>query len=285
MRRIWITAVIDNDDKYAYLGSTTGDIVAIDIQNYYLKHFGPVKDKYILQADITANDSPLSRTLLPLYQSNTDVTFMYNDEIPPKTHTDNQANNYGHTKGVIGYAQDEGFWLIHSCPKFPPTPLQQYSYPYSGQEMGQSFLCLTLDSQNLNQVGILQQFNHPLRYVHRITTSASSVMPDLADAMNDSFVRKKDNSTFTILDLNTRNNMRFRGYAKTENFGKELQGQLIAPDIGEDMEWQTWLQSPEDPYCPSQQSKQVYSILNISAPFDPNTYNTQSQKKECNQFR
>ncbi|KAA6318260.1 hypothetical protein EZS27_031711 [termite gut metagenome] len=47
-------------------------------------------------------------------------------------------------------------------------------------------------------------------------------MPDLADAMNDSFVRKKDNSTFTILDLNTRNNMRFRGYAKTENFGKEL---------------------------------------------------------------
>ncbi|KAA6318979.1 MAG: hypothetical protein EZS28_054875, partial [Streblomastix strix] len=39
MRRIWTTAVIDNDDKQAYLGSTTGDIVAFDIQNYYLKHF------------------------------------------------------------------------------------------------------------------------------------------------------------------------------------------------------------------------------------------------------
>ncbi|KAA6365487.1 MAG: hypothetical protein EZS28_038986, partial [Streblomastix strix] len=45
MRRIWTTAVIDNDDKQAYLGSTTGDIVAFDIQNYYLKHFEPVKDK------------------------------------------------------------------------------------------------------------------------------------------------------------------------------------------------------------------------------------------------
>ncbi|KAA6397008.1 MAG: hypothetical protein EZS28_007467 [Streblomastix strix] len=50
IRRIWTTAVIDNDDKYAYLGSTTGDIVAFDIQNSYLKHFGPVKDKDKLQA-------------------------------------------------------------------------------------------------------------------------------------------------------------------------------------------------------------------------------------------
>ncbi|KAA6368131.1 MAG: hypothetical protein EZS28_036342 [Streblomastix strix] len=53
MRRIWTTAVIDNDYKYAYLGSTTGVIVAFDIQNYYFKHFGPVKDKDKLQAGIS----------------------------------------------------------------------------------------------------------------------------------------------------------------------------------------------------------------------------------------
>ncbi|KAA6395279.1 MAG: hypothetical protein EZS28_009190 [Streblomastix strix] len=50
MRRIWTTAVIDNDDKYAYYGSIAGDIVAFDIQNYYLKHYGPVKDKDKLQS-------------------------------------------------------------------------------------------------------------------------------------------------------------------------------------------------------------------------------------------
>ncbi|KAA6377060.1 MAG: hypothetical protein EZS28_027413, partial [Streblomastix strix] len=53
LRRIWTTAVIDNDDKYAYYGSIAGDIVAFDIQNYYLKHFGPVKDKDKLQAGIS----------------------------------------------------------------------------------------------------------------------------------------------------------------------------------------------------------------------------------------
>ncbi|KAA6393649.1 MAG: hypothetical protein EZS28_010824 [Streblomastix strix] len=53
VRRIRTTAVIDNDDQYAYLGSTTGDIVAIDIQNYYLKHFGSDKDKDKLQAGIS----------------------------------------------------------------------------------------------------------------------------------------------------------------------------------------------------------------------------------------
>ncbi|KAA6367624.1 MAG: hypothetical protein EZS28_036848 [Streblomastix strix] len=53
LRRIRTTAVIFNDDQYAYLGSTTGDIVAIDLQNYYIKHFGPVKDKDKLQAGIS----------------------------------------------------------------------------------------------------------------------------------------------------------------------------------------------------------------------------------------
>ncbi|KAA6365245.1 MAG: hypothetical protein EZS28_039228 [Streblomastix strix] len=59
MRRIWTTAVIDNDDKYAYLGSTTEGIIAFDIHNYYLKHFGPVKDKDKLQAvrDIITEES------------------------------------------------------------------------------------------------------------------------------------------------------------------------------------------------------------------------------------
>ncbi|KAA6403444.1 MAG: hypothetical protein EZS28_001036 [Streblomastix strix] len=53
MRRIQTTTVVDNDDKYAYLGSTTGDIIAFDIQNYYIKHFGPVKEKDKLQAGIS----------------------------------------------------------------------------------------------------------------------------------------------------------------------------------------------------------------------------------------
>ncbi|KAA6370295.1 MAG: putative Cilia- and flagella-associated protein 52, partial [Streblomastix strix] len=53
IRRIRTTAVICNDDQYAYPGSTTGDIVAIDIPNYYIKHFVPVKDKDKLQAGIS----------------------------------------------------------------------------------------------------------------------------------------------------------------------------------------------------------------------------------------
>ncbi|KAA6388156.1 MAG: hypothetical protein EZS28_016314 [Streblomastix strix] len=53
IRRIRTTAVIGNDDQYAYLGSTTGDIVAIDIQNYYIKYFRPVKDKDKLQTGIS----------------------------------------------------------------------------------------------------------------------------------------------------------------------------------------------------------------------------------------
>ncbi|KAA6362568.1 MAG: hypothetical protein EZS28_041905 [Streblomastix strix] len=45
-----MSPVIDNDDKYAYQGSTTGDIVAFDIQNNCLKHFKLVKDNDKLQS-------------------------------------------------------------------------------------------------------------------------------------------------------------------------------------------------------------------------------------------
>lgn len=47
-----------------------------------------------------------------------------------------------------------GFWLIHSVPKFPPSPeAGPYVYPLTGSFYGQSFLCISLNSENLNNVG------------------------------------------------------------------------------------------------------------------------------------
>lgn len=80
---------------------------------------------------------------------------LYNDE-PPEYLT---SFELGHTKGAILADSDTGFWLIHSVPKFPTSPgkHQQYSYPETGLIYGQSFLCITLKTQNLNIVGMLDE--------------------------------------------------------------------------------------------------------------------------------
>lgn len=71
----------------------------------------------------------------------------------------------GHTKGVLIANDTSGMWLIHSVPKFPPTPEEgSYGYPKSGMVYGQSFLCISLTGDQLGKVGRQLQYNEPHFY-------------------------------------------------------------------------------------------------------------------------
>src|SRR5690349_881753 len=76
------------------------------------------------------------KTLSPMYEDHkdNDLVMMYNDEPtngPPE-------GNRGHTKGVVVANDINGFWLIHSVPKFPPTLEDgHYDYPKTGTIYGQ----------------------------------------------------------------------------------------------------------------------------------------------------
>ncbi|PSN49987.1 hypothetical protein C0J52_08765 [Blattella germanica] len=74
----------------------------------------------------------------------------YNDQ-PPQGATTSQL---GHTKGVLMTNESGGFWLVHSVPHFPPSPnsTMLYSYPLTGTHYGQSFLCISLNSSQIDLV-------------------------------------------------------------------------------------------------------------------------------------
>lgn len=56
--------------------------------------------------------------------------------------------------GVIAFDSQSGFWLIHSTPLFPPIRAHGYSYPYTADKHGQSFLCISMaTSLYANEVG------------------------------------------------------------------------------------------------------------------------------------
>lgn len=84
--------------------------------------------------------------------SNQDETLyvMYNDQ-PPQGAT---SSSKGHTKGVVVANQSGGFWLIHSVPHFPFNQ-SEYVYPETGTHYGQSLLCISLNLEQLNNVGMI----------------------------------------------------------------------------------------------------------------------------------
>lgn len=97
---------------------------------------------------------------------------MYNDQ-PPEHRS--QANK-GHTKGVVLADKTGGLWLIHSVPNFPLLS-SNYTYPRTGAEYGQSFLCISLDLKNLNAVGectYKKIINVILFFMFRYTASVQS---------------------------------------------------------------------------------------------------------------
>ena len=55
-------------------------------------------------------------------------------------------DSYGHTKGVCGFDESTGFWLVHSVPRWPNAPPSTYSFPDYEKDNGQSFLCMTFSS-------------------------------------------------------------------------------------------------------------------------------------------
>lgn len=118
---------------------------------------------------INESSSMAARTLSLAYGqsgSENNLVMMYNDEPPQGTADETR----GHTKGVVVANDVNGFWLIHSVPKYPPSTEDAYDYPKSGTIYGQSFLCLSLTGDQMAKVGKQLLFNEPHFY--------SSYIPD-----------------------------------------------------------------------------------------------------------
>tara|TARA_R110000868_G_scaffold266583_1_gene525804 strand:+ start:13742 stop:14806 length:1065 start_codon:yes stop_codon:yes gene_type:complete len=114
-------------------------------------------------------NEPVGYTLNQLYNhANTSHSLgwlMYNDE-PPVSTRDHKptGGDFGHTKGVIGFNQKTGFWLIDSVPKFPSVATQQYSYPDTATTYGQSLLCVSINTDQLPVIAKQLQYSYPHIY-------------------------------------------------------------------------------------------------------------------------
>lgn len=156
--------------------------------------------------------------------------YMYNDHPPNKTST----GKNGHAKGVVMATKDSAVWLIHSVPKFPPIPKSgvnkgrknenkvepdgRYSYPRSGMQYGQNFLCISTKDSGLDDIGTQLMYNQIIVYRYKIPGELSKKYPQLANAGRQK--RIKQGPYNRVVAFQSDSGMNFTSFAKGSQWKK-----------------------------------------------------------------
>lgn len=240
--------------KFPEIGSSSNPAVQ---QGYGYIYLDSESTKFELGAEgLDQADGPLARTLASIYYNDsTHEWFSYNDEEP----TGKKVDDHGHNKGVVSFDSDQGYWLIHSVPRFPPRAGDGYSFPEDEKKYGQSFLCITMSTTALNVAGMAMQYNDPHIYTYNAPSGLQSVAPQIQAALAG--VRNKDASPGTFVSkLQSLEGVTFQVFAKNKQWDNELYDALVAPTLGDDMKAETWLRDPKLPsYC-----GKPYQVLNVA---------------------
>lgn len=186
----------------------------------------------------------------------------YNDENPDGT----TSMTYGHTKGILGWQANSAFWLVHSVPKFCDTPanVQSYAYPSTGEEYGQSMICVSLNTANVDNAFAQFMYTNPQVYGSQWVSSMTSQMPNGNAFVNSGTV--DTNAASNVINISTVGGVEFMHFAKTVAWGKSIYGDLIGPYYGQAMVVETWQRPYEAPLQPPQVGEAVYSVRTLAAP-------------------
>ncbi|KAL2092429.1 hypothetical protein ACEWY4_012227 [Coilia grayii] len=204
------------------------------------------------------NDSTgaLGRTVGQLYQSTEQGYILYNDQPPtpePETgSTGNVGRSGGHTKGVVLFDKQQGYWLVHSTPHFPPPKKAgAFSYPDSGIVNGQNFICVTYPLDHFQTIGEQLQINQPHVFDCHIPDSLAPSVESLAQLCkhgreergNVSLLHDATKTTNRSVALTSLGGTTFINFAKGESFANDLYHSWVAPALQSDLLVQFWQRS------------------------------------------
>lgn len=182
---------------------------------------------------------------------------MYNDDPPDRS----VVGSYGHTKGVVATDKDQGFWMIHSVPNYPPVPRTgitsrckttnnilsendvplegEYSYPTSGLVRGQSFLCISLKADQFDTIGRQLIYNQIIVYRKNLPTDLSTQYQVLTDAANQVRIKTPPYNNKAI--IKSLGSLEFVSFAKSNKWQKDLYSDFVAPQLGSNIFVESYL--------------------------------------------
>ncbi|VDP15209.1 unnamed protein product [Soboliphyme baturini] len=182
---------------------------------------------------LSFTDNSLAHTLSQVYKheySNDVFYFFYNDQVGK------MSPKVGHTKGVVAFDEELGFWLIHSVPHFPPH--KKYAWPRSATIFGQSALCVTFPIDQLLDISYQLYLNSPGIYGSNLPASFATRFPYLAKALRA--VRKTSPPYENSVVLRSKDGENFVSFAKSGKWHKELYTDYVSKVLKTSLLTETW---------------------------------------------
>lgn len=213
----------------------------------------------------------LGSTLQQLYTAKTTTSYVaYNDEVPAivSAHIRAKLNvtlakvgsptGGAHAKGILAADSSGGFWLVHSVPKFPDLTAASFAYDTS-DIYAQSFLCLSLNHDDVQNAAYQLQFFHPDIYSSNLVVSHKYTnISDLIDG-----TRYEGANVLTVQAGSTT----ITSFAKSNSWGKDLYEDLVCPYFDQGFQWETWRRSPKEPsYCTPTYKYDSINVNSIAFP-------------------
>lgn len=115
-------------------------------------------------------------------------------------------------------------------------------YPATGTNYGQSFLCLSLNPDQIDIVGKQLLYNEPELYVSKLTDRLGKIYPNFVRLMNHETITQAP--FWNQETIRTKTNVAFEVFAKTGKFEKDLYEDWVAPMLNADMYVETWRHGP-----------------------------------------
>ena len=187
------------------------------------------KSKYNLADDPKDGGGALQNTVNQVYTfdvSKNDVLYgSYSDQ--PANNVDHDASSsYAHSKGMLVSDVEGGFYLTHSCPHWPgsiemgPTVMPSLKY-------GQTYECISIDSNVADQLAGQMSTNHPWVYDQLNPVELASEMPLFASWLNKEASKYETNVIEGLSSFN--GEVKFSSFAKSGSWGKDLYDDLVGP--------------------------------------------------------
>jgi deoxyribonuclease-2 len=183
---------------------------------------------------------------------------LYNDE-KPSTAGGADDGNLGHTKGVIAFdtKSKTAFWLLHSWPKYAAPALPGMPTPMYGQ----TFLCISLDAATASKIAAqMATHQEPQCYLPRAAAlDKSDPLYALTQPLPSSPAADAD-----VLDFQSKGGFAFKVLAKNREWGQDFWNGFVGPQLGADMDVETWIRGPIPPVADTDGIHKTFDIKFIN---------------------
>eukprot|EP00300_Choanocystis_sp_HF-7_P024482 c25949_g1_i1.p1 GENE.c25949_g1_i1~~c25949_g1_i1.p1 ORF type:complete len:409 (-),score=82.41 c25949_g1_i1:34-1260(-) len=238
----WVALKVNNDYKYYYLDST-----------------GKTPSLRASKSTLDGSSGAIVQTIKQIYDKlpSEHGYVLYNDE------TDDSKGNTGraHAKGALLFDDKQGFWLIHSVPRFPRRRSAGYEVMPSAT-YGQSFICATFGIEQFEEITNSLALMAPLVYDSSMSKAMATHMPSLASLTTNSIAKFEIPSV--ELSLTTAGGAAVTHFSKSKNYDGDFYEDLLAPSLKASLFVETWMNGDAKNRMPSSyKDPPNYSVIHV----------------------